>query len=201
MKMKAIVSYAVIALAISSSQASAQDADLSGFYVGGLVGVDSLRISDIADSGSEEDIGYGVTAGYDYELDSGVVVGVEGEWSDSEVSVIGNSVTLSAGRDLYLGLRGGFGLGARGMIYAKGGYTNAKLRFTNNGATIGPVSGSDEQGGFRLGAGGEWMFGQGNFGVRAEYRYSDYGEYNFEGGPTGLSAKRHQGIVGLIGKF
>ncbi|MFN6936409.1 MAG: outer membrane protein, partial [Tsuneonella sp.] len=110
-----------------------------------------------------------------------------------------DEVRLSAGRDLYVGGRLGFQAGASTLFYVKGGYTDARLKGSyDDGVTV--VSESDSLGGFRVGGGLEQKFGS-NFAVRAEYRYSDYGEYSYDGFNTGISVSRHQGMLGLIGKF
>jgi opacity protein-like surface antigen len=38
-------------------------------------------------------------------------------------------------------------------------------------------------------------------GIRGEYRYSDYGNYHYNGVDTGLKTRRHQVVVTLVGKF
>ena len=59
---------------------------------------------------------------------------------------------------------------------------------------------SDEIGGIRAGVGAEIGLGD-TFALRVEYRYSDYGEYTYEGIGTGLNISRHQGVAGLVAKF
>lgn len=205
--MKRILIAAALPAALLASPVLAQDntGDMGGLYAGALVGIDSVRISDGIDSGSESDIGYGINAGYDFDMGQ-AVFGIEAELMDSGVSstatdifAAGDAATLSAGRDLYIGARAGFKAGASTLVYVKGGYTDARVKLTyDDGVTV--ESGSDSLGGFRVGAGVERRL-VANLAVRAEYRYSDYGEYSYEGVATGLSAKRHQGMVALVGKF
>lgn len=204
--MKSISFAAMLTLAVASTPAMAQDNPLGGLYFGGIVGVDSVEISDGVDSGSEEDILYGVTFGYDLAGPGVVVLGIEGEWADSgvgasveDVFVAGDRFALSTGRDLYAGVRAGYRIGENGMLYVKGGYTDAKLKASYDDG-VDTLTGSDTLGGFRVGAGGEFALG-GNFAIRAEYRYSDYGNYSYDGIDTGLSATRHQGVVGMLAKF
>lgn len=204
--MKRITIATALPLALLAAPAFAQDnADMGGAYAGALVGIDSVRISDGTNSGSESDIGYGINAGYDFDMGS-AVFGIEAELMDSGVSAtatdiftLGDSATLSAGRDLYIGARAGFKAGTTTLLYVKGGYSDARVKLTyDDGVTV--ESGSDSLGGFRVGGGIEQRLG-GMLAMRAEYRYSDYGEYSYEGVATGLSAKRHQGVIALIGKF
>ena len=197
---------AAVAVACVASPAAAQEfSPFAGGKVGVLVGVDSVVADDGVDDGSEEDVMYGVTAGYDFSTGSNLVFGVEAELSGSEVGVgaddvlfVGDRVSVSAGRDIYVGGRIGAGLGSA-LVYAKGGYTNAKL----NGEYF---DGADtfkddvQLDGFRIGGGVEVPVGS-VFSVRAEYRYSDYGELEFDGIGTGIDMSRHQGVVALVSRF
>jgi outer membrane immunogenic protein len=47
---------------------------------------------------------------------------------NADVLQIGDSTNLKTGRDLYAGSRLGFAISPTTMIYAKGGYTNAKFK-------------------------------------------------------------------------
>ncbi len=191
-------------LVMASAPAVAQDAaPASGFKVGGLIGIDSVEAEVDGFSGSEEDIVYGATLGYDWVSAGGTVLGLEAEYSESGVGVnetdvvdAGDEATLNAGRDLYVGARVGYAVGSA-VFYAKGGYTNLKLNATYDDG-IQEITGSDEIDGFRLGAGAEFAVGS-NIAIRAEYRYSDYGSYDVIGTP--ISFSRHQGVVGLLARF
>ena len=204
--MKKFLFAATASLAFVATPAFAQDVTpAGGFYAGVLAGIDSVNVDDGTDSESEEDILYGVTIGYDMGFRGGLVVGVEGEWSESEVGVretdffaAGDEIGVSAGRDLYAGLRVGYDTGG-GMFYVKGGYTNAKAKgFYDDGTTV--LRASEDMEGFRLGAGGEFPLSQ-MLALRAEYRYSDYGELDVLGAATGVDVSRHQGAVALLAKF
>lgn len=206
--MKTLRTLVILGALAMSAPAIAQDGSTTGgkFVVGGIVGVDSFRAEESGDTESEEDLLVGVTAGYDVELASGFVIGLEGEYTDSsigidytDVIVAGDRVSLNAGRDLYAGIRAGFRVDPNGLLYVKGGYTNASVEGEYfDGAT----TSSDEEmiDGFRIGAGGEIDFG-GNYAIRLEYRYSDYGNVTLGGFNTGLRADRNQGVVTLLGKF
>lgn len=196
---------AVLGLA---SPASAQDESTAGgkFVAGAIVGVDSVNVEYLDDgSESEEDVLFGFTVGYDYQTESGLVVGIEGEYTDSSLGLTvtdvdaGARASINAGRDLYVGGRLGFRPGRNGLLYVKAGYTDASIEGEYDDGTI---SGSDDIsfGGFRVGAGGEIDLGS-NYGIRIEYRYSDYGEIELFGVGTGAEVSRNQGIVTLLGKF
>lgn len=199
---------AVVAAVSLATPAMAQEELEAGgnFHIGGIAGIDSVEfeVDDVSDN--EADVVFGIAAGYDYQFASGVVIGVEGEWTDSSVGiavddvfVLGDRLSLNAGRDLYVGVRGGYRIGSNGLIYGKLGYTNASAILAYNDGT-GRVSEDDQLDGIRVGAGGEIGFGE-NFALRLEYRYSDYGEYDYAGINTGLNVSRHQGIAALVAKF
>lgn len=201
----------ILALAASTALATpamAQDVDtttnVGSFWVGGFAGIDSIRAEVDDENGSEEGVVFGINAGYDVESAS-AFGGVEIEASESTVSVSdedlfddGDEFSISAGRDLYAGLRAGARVG-NGKIYVKGGYTNLQLNANYDDGSDDESVG-DDMDGFRVGAGGEFGIGT-NMAVRIEYRYSSYGELEFEDEATGASFDRHQGIIGVVAKF
>nr|WP_298927412.1 porin family protein [uncultured Erythrobacter sp.] len=197
------------AMALSSAPVLAQD-DTSGgkFVVGAVIGVDSIEAESGGVSGSSEDLLVGAVIGYDFEFESGMVLGVEAEFTDSsigfdfdDVLVAGDRASVNAGRDIYVGLRAGMRTGPNGLLYAKVGYTNASVEGEYDDG-IAVVSDSVDRGGFRIGAGGEIDLG-GEFAVRLEYRYSNYGDVDTAGlGLTDdVTLSRHQGVLTLLGKF
>ncbi|MBX7501581.1 outer membrane beta-barrel protein [Qipengyuania sp. YG27] len=192
---KLITMAAIVVVSTVASPAFAQDSKpFHGPWVGATAGYDVFDAGDGEgedEGGSEDGFAYGVALGYDYNLGN-FVLGVEGEIGDSSVSASdtdvfedGDELILKAGRDLYAGIRLGVPVNDTLMIYAKGGYTNQRfnLAYTLDDET---ESDGDNIGGFRLGAGAEFAFGQG-FG-RLEYRYSDYGSFS----DTDLETSRHQ---------
>lgn len=193
---------AAAALTAISAPAYAQEAsNFGGAKIGAVIGYDKVRLeSEDLGSGSKDGFLYGVTAGYDFDLGS-AVVGIEGEFADAttketvgDLAVDGFEASLRAERDLYVGARVGFKASDTILIYAKGGYTNAKFKLTATDG-VDTLSASDELDGYRIGAGVEYTNGQA-FG-RLEYRYSDYGRYKVDGVDTGIDASRHQ--VAVVG--
>lgn len=194
--MKKFLIAAALAASVSAP-ALAQDAvPFSGPYVAGMVGYDRVELG-ATGIGSAKDDGllYGGVIGYDINL-GGAVFGVEGEWSESNtkysednVFVPGDNVRISTGRDLYAGARIGGEVMQNVMLYAKGGYTNAKVkgRF-DDGVDV--FTGSDKLDGYRLGAGVETTMN--GLTGRVEYRYSSYGKYQ------GIDVERHQ-VALLVG--
>jgi outer membrane immunogenic protein len=197
---------AALSASLIATPAFAQNEDSkTGAWMGIVGGVDSVSIAVSGESGSEEGFVYGLAAGYDVDLGS-AVVGIEAEYSDSSVSesmtdllTAGDRAELNATRDLYLGARIGFQASPAIIVFAKGGYTNAGVELEYDDG-IDSLSDSDELGGFRVGGGVEFQLSDMTF-IRTEYRYSDYGEYSFQGLATGISASRHQGTASLFFRF
>jgi outer membrane immunogenic protein len=192
----------------------------TGPWVAGLVGYDNSRAgSDVDDDTTDDDfddgingVSYGVGAGFDFAM-GGVVLGVEGEWMESEAGTsydldddVGLGITnLETGRDLYVGGRVGFLVGQNAMIYAKGGYTNAKYNILASDGTT-DTDANFKLDGWRAGAGVEVAVTNNVF-VKAEYRYSNYtdGEVEAPSGVEsdnfGVDVDRHQGVVGVGLRF
>ncbi|WP_373475947.1 outer membrane protein [Sphingorhabdus sp.] len=181
-----------------------EEAPFTGPHIEGIVGYDDV-------SDGKGNLMYGVNAGYDFQL-GGVIAGNEGEYADSEVKgsasdliTTGDSFSLNTDRDLYVGARLGFAISPTTMIYAKGGYTNAKFegRFDDGAGTIYNTGVTTD--GYRLGAGIEQkfaLFGPSGF-IKAEYRYSNYknidiGEDDFD---LETDFDRHQAVVGVGVRF
>ncbi|EJL22020.1 outer membrane protein [Novosphingobium sp. AP12] len=198
--MKNIIAVSAVTLAASfAAPAMAQDAGVAfdGPYVAATAGYDNINIETPIGSGSDDGILFGGVVGFDKNI-NGVVLGVEGEYADSNVKesvenvlTLGDRASLKTGRDLYAGIRLGGEIVPGFLIYAKGGYTNAKVKASYEDANV-LVTGNDKLEGYRLGAGVETNVS----GVlaRLEYRYSDYGYYE----NTGLQPDRHQ-VAALIG--
>jgi outer membrane immunogenic protein len=189
----ALVAGAVAAPAMAQDTMSSDRAPFTGVRIEGIAGYDRPS-SDTRANG----VVYGVGAGFDFQA-GGAVLGVEGEASDSTadrcvngLGVAGDRTCISAGRDLYAGGRVGGLVTPSTLIYAKAGYTNARINVDYTGATGGPASFRvhDELDGVRVGAGVEHAMGRNAF-VKVEYRYS-----NYEAG-----AERHQAVAGFGFRF
>ncbi|HEY0960237.1 MAG TPA: porin family protein [Novosphingobium sp.] len=198
--MKKITALSALLISVGvSAPAMAQDegTEFSGPYVAGLIGYDSLNFNAPADSDHSDGLLYGGIIGYDINL-KGAVLGIEGEYSDSNtkegidnVLVAGDNLSLRTGRDLYAGVRIGGQVARNFMVYAKGGYTNARLTAAyDNGVTVASVN--EDLDGYRLGAGVETTMS--GFTGRLEYRYSHYGKF----ANTDVNFDRHQ-VAAIIG--
>jgi outer membrane immunogenic protein len=213
---------AMVASSALSAPAFAQDeapGAPSGFRVGVVGGLDILRPgssedTDIeGDDQSTEGFLYGVEAGYDIPLGS-AVLGVEAELTDSTGKTRVNRAdpntfgygSVTAGRDIYVGARLGFEASPGTLIYAKGGYTNARLNVL---AADGSTELEDENfqlDGWRVGAGVEKSIGRNTY-AKIEYRYSKYtdGDFQYSNGTTtdtfSVDTDRHQVVAGVGFRF
>jgi len=210
------------ALASASAPAFAQDATptFSGPRVEGVIGYDINKAgssidndTDIPNDQSAEGLMYGVGAGYDFEAGN-VVFGPEAEvtWSNAKTEFedgdfegigVGN---VKANRDLYLGVRAGYKVTPSTLVYAKGGYTNAKFDTRSSDGTTTYRRDLDTDG-WRAGAGVEHQFDN-NVYAKVEYRYSNYkeGEVDYrddipDSQRFDLDLDRHQVVAGVGVRF
>ena len=201
----------------------------SGFRIEGLVGYDRLSAGDggedTEDGGdnSIDGILFGVGAGFDFDM-GGLVAGIEGEYTESTaeqdvndtIDDIDFNQRVEIGRDIYVGGRLGFKATPSTLIYGKAGYTNTSIEAAFEGEF------DDEAGndlfefdtnidGWRLGAGIEQLFGPNMYG-KLEYRYSNYGNLDFdddfdfddlegEDNQVDIDLNRHQVVLGLGLRF
>ena len=207
--------------AFVSTAAVAQDrAPFTGPRVEGIVGYDMLRSGEKDDgtntSANEGDesidgVAYGVGVGYDFQV-GGVVLGVEGEYTDSSgEQEFGETVDgteflgrIETGRDLYIGGRIGVALAPRTLVYGKAGYTNTTIEsaFSGGGDNVDFDTSVD---GWRLGAGVEQMIGT-NVYIKGEYRYSNYNGLKLDDDLFGdedfdIDLDRHQVVFGVGLRF
>lgn len=189
------VAAAVVAAGVSSSVAAN---DISGLRVEGQLGWDQ---PDGWPVGKPSGLLYGIGVGYDLALGDTISLGVDGElagstgkedlkvfYADGTEEVYGEG---RPGRDLYLGARFTGKVADRAALFAKFGYSSAKFEARSFDPTrFGPGL-EETRGGWRLGAGGQYLLGRAYVGL--EYRYTDYGSDSFFG-----SLKRNQ-VVGSVG--
>ncbi len=205
---KFLLGAALIASA-SATPVFAQDeapvqAPFTGAHVEGLIGYDDV-------SDAKANLLYGVAAGFDFQT-GGAIIGIEGEFADSDVKgsannviATGDSFRLNTDRDLYVGARLGFAVAPSTMLYVKGGYTNARFegQFNDGVGTI--YNSGVTTDGYRVGAGIEQkfnLFGPSGF-VKAEYRYSNYSNIDIGENDYDLETDfdRHQFLAGVGVRF
>lgn len=191
-------------LALAAVPALAQDApqNFNGPFVGIQGGwqQDRLGVNIGIDSGSLKTDGfaYGGQLGYDLRTGSNVVIGGEFSVTGATGSTTVDGIELGVGRTLNATARLGYVLGDNHLIYARGGYTNA--RFT---ADDGIDDDGENRGGFTIGAGYEQAFAR-NVSARLEYNYSDYGSEDLSdlvGARASAGLSRHAITAGLNFRF
>lgn len=192
--MRKILIAALAAGAFAHPALAQESAPFTGLRADVLAGYDNLK----GNGGGRDGIAYGGSAGYDFQLGS-AVAGIEGEYLDSDTKgcetaflTTSDTICANAKRDLYVGGRLGFAAAPRTLLYAKAGYTNAKVRvnYTDPTTPANSFRVSDELDGIRVGAGVEQQLGR-NLYAKAEYRYS-----NYEAG-----IERHQVLGGVGFRF
>ena len=186
---------AALAASALATPALAQDAaPFTGFRLEGLVGYDNLK----GNGGGRDGVAYGLGAGYDFQI-GGAVLGIEGEAMDSSTNgcetgfaVANDRICANAKRDLYAGARVGVAVAPSTLVYAKAGYTNARVRvnYTDPTTPANNLSAADNLDGIRVGGGIEQKLGT-NLYAKAEYRYSNY--------ESGI--ERHQVLGGIGFRF
>jgi outer membrane immunogenic protein len=206
------------ALAGTPALAQIVDSPFSGPRVEALVGYDATKAGSSIDNDVDEDddqtsdgLLYGIGAGYDIDT-GGVVLGVEGEFTESTAKTGSNNGDpenfsfgrVKTGRDLYVGGRVGVKATPSTLVYAKGGYTNARFdTLATDGET--ELEADFDTDGWRLGAGVETLLGPNSF-AKVEYRYSKYGEAEVDFGPGetdrfDVDLDRHQVVAGVGFRF
>ncbi|MBC2776145.1 outer membrane protein [Parasphingopyxis marina] len=201
--------------------------NFSGFRIEALGGYDNTSADndgdfspgtqDRFDDGSGEGVDgflYGIGAGYDMPVSDTIVFGIEGEVTDSTAGEsendtlgAGSRLSFEAERDLYVGARIGAAISPNALLYAKGGYTNARFGLdADDGAGFAQDFDATLDG-FRVGAGVEYLIGSNVYG-KVEYRYSNYSDLDVTvGGNTAnfndfdVNTDRHQVVAGVGLRF
>lgn len=202
--MKRIVS-SVAALALAVGVGSAASAEpFNGPFVGVQagwnqddLGTPSTEVGDVAVSRSQDSFSGGVFAGYDYKVSPRVVIGAEaGVQFGADDSIVRDTgtalVTVDPKRSLDLTARAGYLVTDNTLLYARGGYTNARVRTSFDGAA-GFRSATENRDGWMVGGGVERAISD-NVSARLEYRYADLseGDGKFD---------RHQALFGIAYRF
>lgn len=192
--MKKFLIAALFATTVAAPAMAQESAPFTGPRVEALVGYDKLKGS----GDSRDGLAYGIGAGYDFQLGA-AVAGIEAEYADSNTDgcarsfvVTNDTICATAKRDLYVGGRVGVAVTPSTLLYAKAGYTNARvgLNYTNPTTPAQNFALAENLDGVRVGAGIEQKLGT-NLYLKGEYRYS-----NYEGG-----FERHQVLGGVGFRF
>ncbi len=167
----------------------------TGPYAGVFLGYNWGNFDTIPDDGAD-DIAGGAYAGYNWQLNNNVVVGVEGDLGYSAQE------GESAARDAELGIFGsararvGYAFNPF-MVYATGGVAAGEVEYSN-----GLGSDSNTQVGYTVGGGVEGLVTD-NITARLEYRYTDLGEddYSLPGESFSSGYDEHSVRAGVGFKF
>jgi len=193
--------FAALAASAFATPAFAQDAPFTGLRAEGVVGYDKVKDGTGQDAGSSDGVTYGGAIGYDLQI-GGAVIGAEAELTGSTTDtradsllVAGDRLTVDMGRDIYLGGRVGVAVTPTTLLYAKAGYTNARVETTYETA-VSRTRISEDMEGYRLGAGAEVAL-SGNMYLKGEYRYSNYGSID----GYDIDVDRHQVVAGIGIRF
>jgi outer membrane immunogenic protein len=184
--MKKIVTLCASAVALAAIATPAAAAAPAGGRVEAVVGYDNVSI-DLGGGVDADASGvlYGIGVGYDFAVGKKVGLGIDLEATDATSDFEAGTDRVSAGRDLYAGVRLTTALSDKTNLYFKAGYTNARIKVETAGLT--DAANGD---GIRGGVGLQFMVGKSMY-VGGEYRYS-----NYEADLT-----RHQGVATLGFRF
>lgn len=197
-------SLVVAGILAASLPVTAHAAEFDGPYAGAQVGWSSNQIKNpetslgvIPMDDDQQSVTGGIYAGYDRRAADRVVVGVEGGLdfaNDDEIknTVTGDKYTINPKYSFDLTARAGYLVNPNTLVYARGGYTNARMKTTIDSA-VATTSATDNRDGWLVGAGVERQFMK-NASTRIEYRYSDLseGDGNFD---------RHRVLAGISYRF
>ncbi|MFA7587563.1 MAG: outer membrane protein [Novosphingobium sp.] len=161
------------------------------------LGTPSTELGDLSIGQKRDSFNGGVFAGYDHKIGNSFVVGGEAGLQfgvdDKIVRDTGAGlITADPKRAIDLTARAGYLVNDKTLVYARGGYTNARVRTTVADAA-GIRSVSENRDGWLVGGGLERAITD-NVTARVEYRYADLseGDGKFD---------RHQALVGVAYRF
>lgn len=186
-------------LAVAAVPALAQDTapTFNGPYIGVQGGWQQDRLSATATgttpgSASVKGDGftYGGQVGYDLRFSGNFVAGAEASVTGRTGSTTLGAYSLSAGRTFNATARLGYVVAPSTLVYARGGYSNARFNITD-----GTFRDSGNRDGFTVGGGVEQALTQ-KVSARLEYDYSGFGSESFAiGGGTTVRAKLRRNAV------
>lgn len=229
MSLKKIIGASVFAIMVSST-AHAADAIASqepapmasvfswgGAYLGGEIGwgwanskVSERNTDGLSESFKSNGFLGGVYAGYNFDIGDNVILGVEGNFDYSDLKksngYYGSSNTLAYTTKSELEWSGALRARAgyamdRFMPYIAGGLAFGDIK-TNYADSAREFSNSQTKTGWTIGAGVDYAATD-NVILRLEYRYTDFGNNNFDFGDTAMrnSVKTNDVRVGVAYKF
>jgi outer membrane immunogenic protein len=179
----------------------AQAYDWSGFYLGAHGGYVSTTAEAL---GEDEDFNGGLVgahAGINFQSGN-IVYGIEGDVNHTfnENEYVIGGVTAEAGTEWQASVRARLGFALdRTLVYATGGvaFTDAYAQASAGGVTL---EVDDNFTGYTVGGGLEHAIND-EWNIRGEYRYSDFGDGDFDIPGAEIDLTQHQVTVGVSFKF
>lgn len=185
--------------------ALAQDAGnkFNGPFIGAQLGVQwdkqSLKLNGVGQGSSTgSGLSYGGQLGYDFKLGGSAVAGVEVGLTGRTGRVDFPAFDLKQGRTFTTTARLGFMPDGDSLLYARGGYANARFTAINATSRV-----SEDRNGWTIGAGYERYLAS-NVSARLEYNYGDFGKDNLAttfGTNANLNYRRHAVTAGVNVRF
>ena len=192
----------IAATALAGPVAAQEARNFNGPFVGVQLGwqqdrqsLTSGTVPPVTVRAKGDGFAYGGQLGYDANLGS-AVIGVEASLTGRTGTNRFPTFDLEAGRTINVTARAGWLVTPEGLLYARGGYSNARFTITN------PAGPSESRDGWTIGAGYEHVLGR-NVSARLEYNYADYGDDLLPGigGASRLNYHRHAVMTGLNFRF
>ena len=181
-------------------------ADFSGLRAEVTASRDQDSVKRDLDDGSSpltrknDDVSFGVEAGYDLDLGSAVVGGYVGadfpNVENCDAPLGSDEFCYNAKRNYSLGARAGFKVGGPILLYGKAGYSSGRFKAVTRDLTDPSAEGSDaeSQRGIHFGGGAELAIA--GFYAKAEYLRTNYDE-----GDLGHDVARNQIKLGAGIRF
>lgn len=200
--MKRIVFSAMAVAAVTAPVAAQEATKFDGPFVGVQLGWQQDRRSATSSTVppsttrvTGDGLVYGGQVGYDANI-GGAVLGLEGSITGRSGNNGSATLDFETGRTINVTARAGLLVSPESLLYARGGFSNARFSFTN------PAGNSENRNGYTLGAGYERSLAD-NISARIEYAYSDYGSDTLPGigGPVDVNYRRHGITAGFNLRF
>lgn len=200
--MKSIVFSAMAVAAVTAPAAAQEATKFDGPFVGVQLGWQQDRRSATSSTVppsttrlTSDGLVDGGKVGYDVNIGGGVL-GLEGSITGRTGNNGSAALDFETGRTINVTARAGLLVSPESLLYARGGYSNARFSFTN------PAGNSESRNGYTLGAGYERSLAD-NISARIEYAYSDYGSDTLPGigGPVDVNYRRHGITAGFNLQF
>lgn len=192
---------AVLAAMAFTAPAAAQD--FQGPFIGMQAGFGQNKLRNpttdlgmLALDTSQDHAVVGGFAGYDHQFGK-FVLGAEAGFNFGiedtiEGGTAANPITVDPKRSFDLTARAGYVVTPRVLVYARGGYTNERIR-TTRGTGAAALTASEDRDGWQVGGGTEYKISD-HVSARIEYRYADLSEGDNK-------YDRHQVLTGISYRF